>query len=217
MERTTRRAAAFHGFVTTQLPPPARLLEIGCGQGELARDLADAGYDVVAIDPQAPEGPLFRQVRLEEFTDSEGFDGVVASVSLHHIDDVAAALDKIVALLRPGGVLVLEEFANEHLAGPTARWYYHQRRSLAETGRTDAEVPDDFDVWEREGAANRADIHAASEIRDQLGRRFAERFFEWTPYLYSWGLDDTVEALERRLIADGAIEATGFWYCGEPR
>jgi 2-polyprenyl-3-methyl-5-hydroxy-6-metoxy-1,4-benzoquinol methylase len=39
-------------FVLGALPsPPARVLEVGAGGGELAADLRDAGYDVLAIDP----------------------------------------------------------------------------------------------------------------------------------------------------------------------
>ena len=45
-------------FVLDQVGlPPDRVLEVGCGEGELAHALARAGYSVTAIDPQAPEGP----------------------------------------------------------------------------------------------------------------------------------------------------------------
>jgi 2-polyprenyl-3-methyl-5-hydroxy-6-metoxy-1,4-benzoquinol methylase len=41
-------------FVRADLPePPARVLEVGAGQGELARMLVGGGYRVVAIDPDA--------------------------------------------------------------------------------------------------------------------------------------------------------------------
>jgi len=211
----TKRASAFFEFLNAQLPaPPLRVLEVGCGRGELAHALAERGFEVTAIDPSAPEGPIFQRVGLEDFSDPRGFDAVVASVSVHHIEDLAGALDKIASFLPSGGVLVLEEFAKERLAGATARWYYHQRRALAEAGREDT-VPDDYPEWERQSKADRADIHPVSEIRAELERRFAERFFEWTPYLYSHRLDDAVEPLERHLIAEGAIDATGLWYVGE--
>ncbi len=211
----TKRASAFFEFLSAQLPaPPLRVLEVGCGRGELAHALAQRGFEVTAIDPSAPEGPIFQRVGLEDFSDTRGFDAVVASVSVHHIEDLAGALDRIASFLPPGGVFVLEEFAKERLAGATARWYYHQRRALAEAGRDDT-VPEDFDEWEQQSKAGHADIHPVSEIRIELERRFVERFFQWTPYLYSHRLDDGLEPLERKLIAEGAIDATGLWYVGE--
>ncbi|MGH3138022.1 MAG: class I SAM-dependent methyltransferase [Gaiellaceae bacterium] len=211
----TKRAGAFAEFLSVQLPPPpARVLEVGCGRGELAHALAKRGFEVIAIDPSAPEGTMFRRVELEDFSDPRGFDAVVASVSLHHIDDLAGAVDKIASFLPRNGVLALEEFAKERLAGATARWYYHQRRALAAAGREDA-VPETFDQWQRQSDAGHDDIHPVSEIRAALENRFVERYFEWTPYLYSHRLDDAVEPLERALIAEGAIDAAGLWYVGE--
>jgi 2-polyprenyl-3-methyl-5-hydroxy-6-metoxy-1,4-benzoquinol methylase len=161
----TRRTAAFCEFLSTQLPtPPARVLEVGCGRGELAQALAERGFDIVAIDPDAPDGEIFRRVRLEDFSDSDGFDAVVASVSLHHIHNLAAAVDKIAAFLPPGGILALEEFAKDRLVGETARWYHGQRRALATTGRGNG-VLLGFDEWERESRKSLADIHTVTDIR----------------------------------------------------
>ena len=211
----TRRIELFGDFVRAQLPPPpVRVLEIGCGNGELAQALASQGYEITAIDPDAPPGSIFHRVSLEDFTDPHGFAGVVSSVALHHTADLAGALDKIVDFLPAGGVLVLEEFARENLSGATARWYYHQRRSLAEAGRVDAVVAEDFARWEQDSRTDLADIHPVATIRAQLESRFAERIVQWTPYLYSFRLDDALEPLERRLISEGAIDATGLWYVG---
>jgi Methyltransferase domain len=67
-------------FVYAQLPPtPARVLEIGCGGGDLARAVARRGYEIVAIDPLAPEGEIFEPVSLEEFTGCGPFDAVLAN------------------------------------------------------------------------------------------------------------------------------------------
>ena len=91
-------------FVLGQIgDPPTRVLEVGCGEGELARALARAGHSVTAIDPWAPEGPIFRRARIEEFSDPGQFDYVVASLSLHHVEDLGRALGKRADLLRPGG------------------------------------------------------------------------------------------------------------------
>ena len=109
-------------FVAECLPRPrSKLLEIGCGDGELALGLSAQGHFVTAIDPRAPSGPIFRQISLEDFDSAPTFDAVVANRSLHHIEDLDAALGKIHSLLAPHGVVILNEFAWDRLDEPTVR------------------------------------------------------------------------------------------------
>ena len=201
-------------FVLAHLPPvPARVLEVGCGEGALARALARAGYAVTAIDPQAPEGALFRRVRLEELDDPGPFDAVVASLSLHHVENLAAALDRMAALLRPRSVLVLNEFAKDRLDGPTAKWYFERRGALAAAGGK--EVPASLDACLREWEDDHAELHGYVAMRAALDARFRERFFAWVPYLHHELAPAASEAEERELIEAGEIRATGFRYVGE--
>jgi 2-polyprenyl-3-methyl-5-hydroxy-6-metoxy-1,4-benzoquinol methylase len=201
-------------FVLPHLPPvPARVLEVGCGDGTLARALARAGHAVTAIDPEAPEGPLFRRLTLEEFAEPGPFDAVVASRSLHHVESLAAAFDRIAALLTPGGVLVVNEFAKERLAGPTAEWYLGRRRALAAVGG--APAPSSLDDCLREWEHDHADLHGYEAMRAELDARFRERFFAWVPYLHHELAQVAPEAEEQALIDAGAIRATGFRYVGE--
>lgn len=52
-------------FVSAHLPPPpARALDVGCGEGALTRELAARGYDARGIDPHAPEGALFERIAI---------------------------------------------------------------------------------------------------------------------------------------------------------
>jgi hypothetical protein len=53
-------------FVVLHLPQaPARILEVGCGTGELALALAKRGHDLTPIDPEALDGSVFRKASLE--------------------------------------------------------------------------------------------------------------------------------------------------------
>jgi SAM-dependent methyltransferase len=147
-------ASELTGFVLSQLPAaPARVLEVGCGEGELARALDAEGYEVVAIDPEAPEGTIFRRATIEAFSEPGPFDAVVASRSLHHVHDLGGMLDKLLRLMADGGPLILNEFA----------W-----------DRREPMTPE----WEEEHAG----LHGYGAMRAELDARFEERFFEWRPY-----------------------------------
>jgi SAM-dependent methyltransferase len=207
-------------FVLRYLPPaPARVLEIGCGPiGDLTYAIAAAGYAIVAVDPVAPEGPLFRRTLFEDFPEPGPFDAVVASLAMHHMADLPRTADRIMDLLVPSGQFILEEWDREHLLDEaTARWYFHQRHAASATGlRTgDARLPPRFEEWRRSWLADHGALHGYAAMRAQLMAPFRERFFTWRPYLYRYGLHESLEPLERALIEEGAIQATGFRWVGE--
>jgi 2-polyprenyl-3-methyl-5-hydroxy-6-metoxy-1,4-benzoquinol methylase len=185
------------------------VLEVGCGRGDLARAIAESGHAVVAIDPDAPAGSIFQATTLEEFAARDPFDAVVASLALHHVADLPGALDKIVRLLRPHGRLIVNEHAVDRLDEPTARWYLEKRAQI----RPDA--PRSLDQCLREWEDDHAELHGYAAMREELDRRFTERFFAWMPYLYGELVGAATEAEERELIDAGAIQATGFRYVGE--
>jgi 2-polyprenyl-3-methyl-5-hydroxy-6-metoxy-1,4-benzoquinol methylase len=184
-------------FILAELPsPPARVLEVGCGSGELATELAASGYDVLAVDPDAPDGPIFRRTTIEELEEPGPFDAVVASRSLHHVADLSTALDKIASLLRPDGVLVLDEFAWERLDARSAR-----------------EVGIDLEEWREE----HEDLHTSTSMLTVLAARFEQRSFAWEPYLHREARQAVDEDAERRLIDSGRLAATGFRCVGVRR
>lgn len=118
------------------------MLEVGCGEGELAWALDAAGYDVVAIDPEAPEGRIFRRTTIETFNEPGPFDAVVASRSLHHVADLGAVLDKLARLTE--GPLVLNEFAWDRREPMTREWE-EEHEGLHGYGAMRAELDARFD------------------------------------------------------------------------
>ena len=182
----------FTAFVLSHLPPPPRrILEVGCGRGELALALAGAGYDVVAVDPEAPEGPIFRQTAIEELDEPGPFDAVVASFSMHHVHNLDAVLDQLRGLLAPEGVLVLDEFGWDLLDEQTAEQYDLDRGD-----------------WKEE----HDDLHGFERLRSALEARFDEQHFSQGPYFSRHlGAD---EDEEHELIAAGKIRPLGFRYVG---
>jgi SAM-dependent methyltransferase len=175
------------------------VLEVGCGSGKLARALAADGYDLVAVDPDAPAGAIFRRATLETLDDEGPFDGALASLALHHVEDLDVALERLHSLLRPRAPLIVREFAWDLVDEPTARWDYERlgrKGGLAE--------------WR----AEHHDLHGYAAMRSALDARFQERSFEWGPYLSEYQPAEEDAREERRLIQSGEIRAVGFVYVG---
>lgn len=110
---------AYHGLVLRAVPVGARrALDVGSGDGALARALAAVVPEVWALDPDAPtlaraaaedRGQGVRYIHGDLCTTplpDAAFDLVAAVASLHHMDE-RAALGRMASLLRPGGRLVV--------------------------------------------------------------------------------------------------------------
>jgi SAM-dependent methyltransferase len=117
--RFVERLAFFSAFLGRSVRDGGRVLDLGCGTGELARAAAAAGFQATACDiselmlrsaiSQDPDGAvewmlLDSQWRRLPF--SAGiFDAIVAASVLEYVDDPAAALGECARVLRPGGLL----------------------------------------------------------------------------------------------------------------
>ena len=95
------------------IPGGARVLDIGCHQGEFLRSLGDAIGPSVGYDPltTADDGPSYRLVP-ELFTipapfADESFDVVVMLATLEHIHDKDPIAEECFRLLTPGGRLIV--------------------------------------------------------------------------------------------------------------
>ena len=128
-------------FLRAVLPaPPLRVLEVGCGRGDLAVRLRDLGYAVTALDVAPDAVGHARAAGLDAVEadflayDAEPVDVVLFSHSLHHIHPPEAAVARAAALTRPGGLVVGEEFARERIDAETAAWQADVEVLLGEVG-----------------------------------------------------------------------------------
>jgi SAM-dependent methyltransferase len=180
------------------------VLEVGAGDGALAAALRDLGYDVVAIDP-AGEGPVV-PVALNDLDEPEGsFDAAVAVVSLHHVEPLEESLAKLARLLRPGGVLAVDELDVDELDERATAWWIERRRERGE------HAPDDPAELVAE---MRGHIHRVAWLYELLGTWFELSPIARGSYLHRWHLDLALRAPEEELIARGELPATGARFTG---
>ena len=190
-------------FVRATLPPPpARVLEVGAGQGELAAALRALGWEVVAVDPAADGTPGVEPVPLLEVSgDDASFDAAVAIVSLHHVEPLRESCARLAALVRPGGVLAIDECDVSRFDERAAAWQGAQRAAAGKSS------PEHAHEWVGD---IRHHMHPVAEIRAALA---AEGFDVGEPvrgpYLYRWDLDPALRPVEERLVAAGDLPATG--------
>jgi len=114
-------------------PPPARILDMGCGGGWTSIFFAKRGYQVVGQDIAQDMVELADQNKAQHGVDGrlsfvcndyestafdEEFDAVVFYDCLHHAEDERAALASAYRALKPGGVLITHEPGEGHADSP---------------------------------------------------------------------------------------------------
>jgi SAM-dependent methyltransferase len=188
-------------WVTATLPqPPARVLEVGAGDGALARRLRVGGWDVTAIDPKSGAAEVL-PVALVDLPESAGsFDAAVAVVSLHHVEPLETSVERLAAALEPGALLLVDEFDVDALDERAATWWLAQRHAL---GGDDPETPTELMATMREK------VHSIDVLTGALRPWFEIGEPQRGTYLYRWKLDESLHPLESGLVARGVLPATG--------
>jgi SAM-dependent methyltransferase len=188
-------------FVRANLPaPPARVLEVGAGDGSLARALRAAGYEVLAIDPRA-EADDVRAVAIADLDEPAGsFAAAVAIVSLHHVDPLEESCRRLGELVAPGGTLVLDEFDVAAFDVTAAAWWLEQRAALGDPPpKTAEELVDE----------HRDHLHPLDRILAALEPDFELGAPVRGAWLHRWNLGDALRGVEEDAIARGTLPATG--------
>jgi SAM-dependent methyltransferase len=142
-----------------------RVLDIGCGMGDvtmLVAELVGPAGRVVSIDlDQATidtaqrrastfglRNATFQRADIATFTDGEPFDAIVGRLILEFLPDTAAVISRLCKLLKPGGILALQEptwkiwlASTSHLPLRTAVTSLIRDAFLAGGANTEMELP----------------------------------------------------------------------------
>jgi glycosyltransferase involved in cell wall biosynthesis/SAM-dependent methyltransferase len=115
------RVEQFASRLAALCPPPAHILDLGCGTGEIAAALEPLGYRVTACDlaeemiavaRRSHQATAVEWVTLEPGRTAlpfanRRFDAVLASSVFEYLDDVGATAAELARVLRPDGVMLL--------------------------------------------------------------------------------------------------------------
>ena len=103
--------------------PGERILDLGCGDGQLTAKIVAAGAEVVGVDssPAMVEGALSRGIdarlcNVESLPFHSEFDAVFSNAALHWVCDQDAMMAGVKRALRPGGRFVAEMGGHGNIA-----------------------------------------------------------------------------------------------------
>ena len=180
-------------------PAPARILEVGCGDGALALRLQGVGHQVIAVDTSADAVAKARQrgvdARVAHWPNFEEapFDVVVFTRSLHHIDPLPQAVGQAKKLLKERGKVLVEDFAFTEIEPLAAEWLY-ELLAVLDAARLLLRDRDEFanQLLQHEGslaawhAAHDHHVHSAGAMLACLRDHFARVDVATAPYLYRY-------------------------------
>ena len=186
------------------LPPdPRRVLELGCGTGNLSLRLAKTFpvADLTLVDGSAEMILLVRSRIDESRSDSSSrisyvearfealdlpprsFDLVVSSISLHHVEDKAALYQRIRALVPAGGRFC---FADQIRGEPESNHRLNWERWLDFCRETDHCTPDEIESLLQHAAAHDHYTTLTDHIALLTKAGFSEIDCVWRNWM--WGI-----------------------------
>ena len=218
-----------------------RVLEIGCGSGELAATLLRDGICLIAIDSDADSiaaaHALGVDARIAAWPDFEDglFDALLFTRSLHHIHPLDKAVQRAADSLFIGGRLIVEDFAYETADEKTLQWFAGIIEQLDGAGLL-AKGDDFLSALQSKGgmvknwrANHESDLHTAANILAEIRRVFGKTQCEEAPYYFRYLSRAIVPTADRdkilrnlaeqeaQLISRGVIRALGRRFVAEMR
>lgn len=151
----------------------SRVLDVGCGTGEMCVNLQKRGYDVEGLSPDRNQKRYFAEklkvpfhhFRFEEFEPEEGkYDCIIMSESCQYIP-VNRVFENASTALKPGGhLMVCDYFVTDHDAGVLSKSGHCHRSFLTEAEKSGYKI------------VKRRDITEETAKTLDMGKLLADRF-----------------------------------------
>ena len=202
-----------------RFPAVARILEVGCGPGELWLQNADripAGWELTLADlspgmvDKAREGlgdgAEYQVADVQELPFEDGsFDGVIANHMLYHVPDRPRALAEIARVLRPGGLFYASTNGTDHLKELKALYVHSEpwEFRLEEAGEELSAVFADVEVELFPGDLEVTEVEPVVAFVRSMDA----------------GIDGFEEIVRARIEAEGSFHVTkvgGLFSCRKP-
>ncbi len=221
-------------FISSHAPKGGAVLEIGCGQGDLAQVLETSGFKVTAIDgdKDAIVAARARGVNAANATwptyQSDKVDAILFTRSLHHMHELDAAISAARARLTGHGVLLIEDFAFDKADARTINWFVAKLKSDRFARRLSPprdsfvanilRANDPKAAWRHD---HDHDLHTIEAMQTAVAAQFGQSSTHTAPYLYRYlipALPESDEAVilvedflsqEKDMIASGGITPIG--------
>lgn len=113
-------------LATCALEPTMHLMDFGSGTGLLLEQVAAHVAKITAIDISPAMNQQLREkldrlacqveiieTDLEKHSLAQQFDGIISSMTMHHVANVPAMLEKFHQMLKPGGFIALADLDTE--------------------------------------------------------------------------------------------------------
>jgi SAM-dependent methyltransferase len=192
MESLKAAQKRYEDFLIESIPESSRrILDVGCGTGELCLNLKERGYEVEGLSPDKNQKAVFAEkvdapFHFTRFEDSQlegGYDVIIMSESCQYIP-MEKVFEVAAAALKPGGYLmVCDYFVLDPNAGELSR-SGHDYDAFLETANKSR-----FDILQRRDIT--PDIRKTLEIADEWadkillgGDILTEKIRERNPFLW---------------------------------
>jgi SAM-dependent methyltransferase len=177
------------------------VLEVGCGKGELAKVLLDKGAKVTALDlsdiavfSAKNKGVNAIQKNFFDYSGLEKFDAILFSRSLHHMQPVKDAVEKASALLKPNGVVLVEDFSVDIVDDKTLTWlrdrlaFFPKNILNKNAGEHHSFPVSSVDEWNEHHTVKHK-VADTGVLIDSMKWSFSNVRYESAPYLYRYLVD----------------------------